>query len=134
MPTFEYSALDSQGQSVDGRITATGRAEAISSLAQESLFVTTIGASGAGSASRAPGLLEHLRWHPRVKPKAKAAMLGQLAMALEAGLPLLQALRVVQQQAEGQRLGQLVGTLADNVEAGQSLSESMGDLARFWMM
>ena len=130
MPTFEYSALDSRGQPTDGLIAAAGRAEAISALARREVFVTAIAPSDADQAPGAPGLLDRLRWRRRVAPKAKAAMLGQLAMALQAGLPLLQALRVVQKQAPGQRLGRLVEALGDSVEAGRSLSQAMGDLPR----
>jgi len=52
-------------------------------------------------------------------------MLRQLATALQAGLPLLSALRVVHEQAESDALRDLVGDVAARVQGGESLSAAM---------
>jgi type II secretory pathway component PulF len=57
-------------------------------------------------------------------------MLRQLATALQAGLGLLPALRVVEQQAEHPALRSLAGDLAGRVQAGDSLSEAMASRPR----
>ncbi len=46
MPSFQYSALDANGQKLSGRIDAAGRAEAIISLAEQDIYVTEIDSRG----------------------------------------------------------------------------------------
>ena len=123
MPSFHYSALDTNGQAMTGRVDAPGRAEAITVLAQRDIYVTDIDTTEKKlSASPAPFKLSFSR---RVPLRLKAGMLRQLATALQAGLPLLSALRVVQQQAENQALQSMVTDLADSVQSGESLSQAM---------
>jgi len=52
-------------------------------------------------------------------------VLRQLATALQAGLPLLSALRVVEEQADTSALRGLISDLADRVKAGEALSQAM---------
>jgi general secretion pathway protein F len=125
MTDFHYSALDRDGHAVTGVIESDDRAAAISSLAGQGVFITDIhtGAAPAQPSEAAPWWR---RSGPRrVRVRDRAAMLRQLATALQAGLPLLEALRVVQQQAEHGALAVLAGDLADRVQAGESLSAAM---------
>lgn len=128
MPGFRYIALDSDGQTMKGRIDAPGRAEAINALAQKSIYVTEIDSSDHKPATSAASL--GFSSSRRVPLRLKAGMLRQLATALQAGLPLLSALRVVQQQAQTRSLQTLVTQLADSVQAGESLSQAMEERPR----
>lgn len=123
MPNYTYSALDQNGQIVMGEIDATGRSEAITLLAEDSVYVTEIADSKAKVEAKT-AFAFRLPFRRRVKPRTRAAMLRQLATALQAGLPLLSALQVVQQQAENRALHKLVTDLAGRVQAGESLSEA----------
>ncbi|MDY7011369.1 MAG: type II secretion system F family protein [Planctomycetota bacterium] len=106
-----------------GEIDATGRSEAITLLAEDSVYVTEIADSKAKVEAKT-AFAFRLPFRRRVKPRTRAAMLRQLATALQAGLPLLSALQVVQQQAENRALHKLVTDLAGRVQAGESLSEA----------
>ena len=125
MATFTYSALDDGGKPVGGEIDAPGRSEAIATLAERDVFVTDIATLDAKDERKASSVLG---WASRrkVSPRARASMLRQLATALQAGLPLLSALRAVQEQAESQPLRSLTRDLGDRVQAGESMSEAMG--------
>lgn len=130
MPRFDYKALDAQGQPVAGQVEAPGTAQAIALLADRRTFVTDIAeaAAAAPAPAAAPAArafaLPSLR-RRRVTPRTRAAMLAQLATALQAGLPLASALRVVREQAGQDALRRLVTDLGDRVEAGESLSDAM---------
>jgi type II secretory pathway component PulF len=125
MPSFRYSALDGTGKAVRGEIDAPARADAIARLAEQDVYVTKLDCEDAGAAA-APARRFGLPLRRRVSLRSKAAMLRQLATALQAGLPLLSALRVVAQQAESDAMRTLASDLAERVQAGQSLSEAMG--------
>ena len=128
MPTYSYTALDPAGQTVTGELDANGRAQAIAELAERSVFVTDIDErqAGAGQTARS-GLRLGGR---RVRPRARAMMLRQLATALQAGLPMLAALQVVVEQAENEALRSLVSDLAESVRSGEPLSRGMADHPR----
>ncbi|MCK4850069.1 MAG: type II secretion system F family protein [Phycisphaerae bacterium] len=128
MPSFQYSALDANGQSLSGRIDAAGRAEAITSLVKQDIYVTQIDSPDkkAQTAAASPGL----RWSRRVPLRLKSSMLRQLATALQAGLPLLSALQVVHKQAQNQALRALLADLAERVQSGEAFSQAMAQHAR----
>ncbi|NLF30529.1 MAG: type II secretion system F family protein [Planctomycetes bacterium] len=123
MPDYTYNALDDRGAPVSGRVAAPGRAEAIAQLAARKVYVTDLDApDGEASAGQAASPLS---WRRKLSPRLRASMLQQLATALKAGLPLLSALRVIEQQSDSRAAGRLARSLADDVQAGQSLSEAM---------
>ena len=94
MPAFEYRALDGDGKRVTGTLKAAGRTEAIAALAERRIFVTDIQAgAGAPAATAAaqdtPAPARGFFTSGRIRPRVRAAMLRQLATALQAGLPIL---------------------------------------------
>ena len=133
MPQFHYSALTADGQAVSGVVRAASRQTAIAELAEAGKFVTTIDAETGRSAELAATTAKPVGTTfslPRltgrtISARSRAAMLMQLAVALQSGLPLLNALSVVEQQAESAALGELAGELARRVQSGESMSDAM---------
>jgi type II secretory pathway component PulF len=125
MATFTYNALDRQGRAVSGTTAADSRGGAIAALAEEGIFVTDV-SDGVQPAQKAHGEpASRPGRHRRVPPRVKASMLRQLATALQAGLPMLPALRVVHEQAESEALAELAADLAQRVQGGESLSGAL---------
>jgi general secretion pathway protein F len=125
MAKFQYRALDRQGQAVTGEVAADSRHGAIAALAESGIFVTDL-EDGRRQAAAAPrSAVRHAGLRRRVPERTRALMIRQLATALQAGLPMLQALRVVQEQAGGTALRDLVADLAERVQGGESLSAAM---------
>ncbi len=134
MTTFEYSAVDGSGNTRSGRIDAATRQGAIAALTGQRLYVTRlleaaaargggVGEAEGGAKPRAAGVPTIGR--QRVGAKQVAALWGQLATALEAGLPLLTALRVVREQSDHAAMNELVSDLARRVEGGEALSDAL---------
>ena len=66
---------------------------------------------------------------PKVSTKALTTMTRQLATLLQAGLPLVRALRTLERQAKGAdpALNKVLGNLADQVEGGATFSEALAN-------
>ena len=124
MPSYLYRALDNGGQTVTGEIESPGRAEAIARLADKKIFVTKIDSAKPDPQEKASASVR-MPWRRGVSYRMRAAMLRQLATALKAGLPLLAAMRVVEEQAENHALKSLMSDLSERVQSGESLSKAM---------
>ena len=131
MPTFQYDAMNAQGQEEKGEIEALSSEEAISKIRNLGFFPTKIrekggarrGAKGAAAKSSKPRRARGTGG--RVKTKQLTQFTRQLSTLQDAGLPILRSLRILQQQQRPGTLKNVAGAVADDVEAGASLSEAM---------
>ncbi|MBX3354730.1 MAG: type II secretion system F family protein [Phycisphaeraceae bacterium] len=140
MPSFRHQSLDAKGAVVSGVIAATDRAAAIrqlSSRGQRPVSIVVVDEdstpSKATAAPRADGsktkasLFSMLTAKSTLSRSELANFIRELATALEAGLPLMQALRTVRQQASGHAQAVILDRLIEKVEAGQPLQQAMAD-------
>ncbi|MFA6931845.1 MAG: type II secretion system F family protein [Lentisphaeria bacterium] len=139
MAKFQYTAVDGNGKERKGVIEAADDKEATNLLKQQGLFPTGVVAAGgsqkkagAGTAAGAKGGAGFLFGAPKIPNKDLCTMTRQLATLLEAGLPLVRALRTLQRQAKGNKpaLFKVMGGLADAVEGGATFSESLANYPR----
>lgn len=65
------------------------------------------------------------RFLTRVKTKDKIVFSNQLSALLNAGLPLVQSLRSVQEQTKNKHLKAITGQIISDVESGKPLSEAL---------
>ena len=131
MPVFTYEAMNSVGQSVKGEVTAASSEEAITKVRAMGNFPTKIKdkavRAGAGRARAATAAV----------PGAKRRRVGgasttlrtqftrQLSTLINAGLPILRSLRILEQQQRPGPMRLAVRYVADDVEGGAALSEAM---------
>ncbi len=106
-------------------VSAPSRPRAIEILAERGSMVTDISVQTDSEATGGVLFKPSFFTQKRVSSRARASMLRQLSVALGAGLTLLSALQVVEEQAENQAVRELAGDLAKRVQAGESLSEAM---------
>lgn len=120
MPTFRYQAIDSSGAASAGTLDAPDRPGAMRVLEQRGLVPVAIDTEGrsAGAGSRTREA------RPTISRAETANLVRELATALEAGLPLLQALRTTRRQAGNRKLEAILDFLIDRVEAGQPLAKA----------
>jgi type IV pilus assembly protein PilC len=148
MPKYNYVAMDSKGKESKGTLEVTTQNEAISRVKEMGLFPTKIveidktkadkkgkaGAKGAKAKGKSakgkkgrggninisiPGL------SGRVKSKVLTAFTRQLATLVDAGLPLLRGLRVLEKQERNVTLKNIIGELALSIEGGSTFSEGL---------
>ena len=138
MPTFQYEAMNNVGQPMKGNVDASSSEDAISKIRAMGNFPTKIRESGGkakGSKAKAgPRAAAASRPTTRrvgnVKTKLLTQFTRQLSTLQDAGLPILRSLRILQEQQKPGPLRVAIRLVAEDVESGLSLSESMGKYPR----
>jgi type IV pilus assembly protein PilC len=144
MPKFSYVAMDQKGKETKGTLEVASQNEAIGRVKEMGLFPTKIvevdkvkekpekqakaGAATAASGKKKgkgnininiPGL------SGRVKAKVLTTFTRQLATLVDAGLPLLRGLRVLEKQERNPTLKSIIADLALAIEGGSTFSEAL---------
>src|SRR6266542_5201267 len=143
MPKYSYVAMDSRGKESKGTIEVASQNEAIGRVKEMGLFPTKIvevdkvketpdkktkvagkpaGKKKGGGVNlniQIPGL------SGRVKSKVLTTFTRQLATLVDAGLPLLRGLRVLEKQERNQTLKEVIAELALSIEGGSTFSEGL---------
>ena len=147
MPKYNYVAMDAHGKETKGTLEVASQNEAIGRVKEMGLFPTKIvevdknkekaaptgdkkgkpaakakggKKKGAGSIQiKIPGL------SGKVKAKVLTTFTRQLATLVDAGLPLLRGLRVLEKQERNATLRGIIGELALSIEGGSTFSEGL---------
>ncbi len=142
MPKYNYVALDEKGNETKGSLECGSQNEAIGRVKDMKLFPTKIteadkedkgakkgktkapakpkaaGKKGGGINIKIPGF-------GGVKPKVLTTFTRQLATLVDAGLPLLRGLRVLEKQERNANLKSILGQIATSIEGGSTFSEAL---------
>jgi type IV pilus assembly protein PilC len=139
MPKFNYVAMDSRGKETKGTLDVANQNEAISRLKEMGYFPTKVteaekpkadkkGKSpAAASTGKKKGAMQ-IRipgFGGKVKPKVLTTFTRQLATLVDAGLPLLRGLRVLEKQERNATLKRIINELAGSIEGGSTFSEGL---------
>ncbi len=106
------------GQDVKGLISADSRSDVMSMLTQRSLFPMTV------APAKQP--LFKFKFNRTIRAELLAATLTQLSDLLTNGVPLLQALDLLAQQATHDRLKEVLADVRGRIADGKQLHEAMG--------
>jgi type IV pilus assembly protein PilC len=118
MPNFAWKGRSRTGQFREGVILADTRDAAVASLRRQQIQITSLRQKG-----REMPLLPRLPI--RVATKRVSVFTRQFSVMLDAGLPLVQCLEILGDQEENKKFRQIIQQTRTDVEAGQSLAESM---------
>jgi type IV pilus assembly protein PilC len=144
MPKFSYVAMDARGKETNGTLEVANQNEAIGRVKEMGFFPTKIveiekekpGKKGKESAAkpakaakkkgggmniniRIPGL------GGGVNTKVLTTFTRQLATLVDAGLPLLRGLRVLEKQERNRTLKNIISQLSLSIEGGSTFSEGL---------
>lgn len=115
MPSFCYAARQVSGDRVSGEIDGATLQDAASQLAARGLFPLEI-LPIAKTAARAQ----------RVSGAVLASFYSQLADLLRGGVPLLRAMRIIEEQTSQLGFRAILNDVARRIEEGETLSEAFG--------
>ncbi|MDB6016981.1 MAG: type secretion system protein [Pedosphaera sp.] len=142
MPKYSYVAMDSRGKETKGTLEVASQNEAITRVKEMGYFPTKIvevdktkekgdkkGAkptAKGGAKKGAKGIqIKIPGFSGRVKSKVLTTFTRQLATLVDAGLPLLRGLRVLEKQEKNPTLKNIIGELALSIEGGSTFSEGL---------
>ncbi|MHC4481427.1 MAG: type II secretion system F family protein, partial [Planctomycetota bacterium] len=128
MASFEYEAMNAEGKAVVDQVEASNNDEAVAKIRDMGLFPTRVtekkaaGPRGAGGPAR---VRKKSFVIGGVSSKQLTTFTRQLSTLTDAGIPVVQALNILENQLKPSALKNIVGSVADEVEGGSSLSEGM---------
>ena len=145
MPVFNYVALDAKGKETKGTLEVASQNEALGRLKEMGYFPTKVveaekakepdkkdakGAAKPAAKGKGKGLNMNLNIKipglgGKVNTKSLCTLTRQLATLIDAGLPLLRGLRVLEKQERNATLKDAVGQLAGSIEGGSTFSEAL---------
>lgn len=125
MPTYVYSARDAKGRRVRGTVEAADPRKAVEALRADGFVVTGLAVSRDLGPLLRRGFKGSRPARGRPDARALAVFCRQMATLLEAGVPVLQAMQSVSQQAPGRALGAILAEVIADVERGAALSEAV---------
>ncbi|EEF59217.1 type II secretion system F family protein [Pedosphaera parvula] len=146
MPKFSYVAMDSRGKETKGTLDVATQNEAITRVKEMGFFPTKIvevdkekpdkaskdkkkaavaKGKGKGKGMNANISIKIPGLSGRVKSKVLTTFTRQLATLVDAGLPLLRGLRVLEKQEKNPTLRGIIGDLGASIEGGSTFSEGL---------
>ncbi|HIA27141.1 MAG TPA: type II secretion system F family protein [Planctomycetes bacterium] len=133
MKKYEYKSRNPQGKSVAGTVEAETESEAVQELRRRGLTVTSISGTGARKNLKKfqitlPSFSRNKRnsaFRGRISRKDLVPVSRQLATMFEAGIPLVEALEVIEEQAEVPALKAVIGDIASEVRQGKDFSTAL---------
>ncbi len=136
MAQFKFTALDAKGKEVQGEIEADNQAAALARICENRLFPTKVeevAAAGGKTLAKkgAPkGALQMEIRMPKflrggVKTKQLVTFTRQLSTLVNAGLPLMRAMRVLRNQEKNPTLRDALAEMAESIESGSTFAEAL---------
>lgn len=137
MPRYSYVAMDSRGKETKGVLEVASQNEAINRLKEMGYFPTKV-VEDKGKAKKSKGaparpgqkkkgmsINIEIPGFSGVKSKTLSVFTRQLATLVDAGLPLLRGLRVLEKQEPNPTLKRIIGELGYSIEGGSTFSEGL---------
>ena len=146
MPNFKYTALDQNGAEKTGIVSADNKIAAMEMVRAQGLLVREcVEADAASSPARVEKAQDSSGKKSRGKKKSGQGKAGasvsqkelmifsrQLATLIDAGLPLLQSLQVLNKQEPNPNLRATIGSLADAVQGGSTFSDALSTFPKLF--
>jgi len=119
LKNFKYSSVTPDGSRQQGEITAPNKEQAVNQLRKKELVVTDI------AEKRQLSLSVYLHNAQKVSTIDIVIFTRQLAVMLDAGIPIVQALRALGEQVHTDYFAEVIHSIAEEVESGSSLHKAM---------
>jgi len=128
MATFKVVGVDPGGKRVQQTLQAGSREEVLSQLRRDNVTVLSV------SESRAVAKKDHVPWYkkslggppkPKLKTQDLVVFTRQFTTMVSAGIPILECLEILTEQATDPGFKMAMDTIVDDVRAGSDLSEAM---------
>ncbi|MCK5260086.1 MAG: type II secretion system F family protein [Candidatus Omnitrophica bacterium] len=139
MQKFSYTVKDKSGKTIKDTVDAISRDALIDKLQKQDFFIVEVSEASASGFTRKKKSLKKPRKFRRKKIKLQDLLTfsRQLATMLEAGVPLIRSIAVIQSQIESRNFFNVINDVQKNVEQGASLSSALAAhpkvFSQFWV-
>lgn len=119
MPGYSYVAVDRNGKEKRGSLEADTREKALEALKGEGLIPVSV---------KEQGILNKdidFSIGKKVKPRDLSVFCRQFVSIMQAGVPMKEALQMMEEQTENKTLKKSIGEVLSSVEKGNTLADSM---------
>lgn len=133
MPTYQYDAVDKAGRSTKGTIDGKTEAEAKAKLKKQGLLATSLSERGAKAKKGNKAAVQERKKSSSfggAKSAEVTMFTRQFATLVDAGLPMVKALDIVEQMLKPGAMRNAIMDVRDEVEQGSTLSEAMAKCPR----
>lgn len=117
---FNYLARDQKGEIQTGAIEASNYSSALKTLQERGLIITRL-----KSEQKTHILSRNIKLFDRIKRKDVFVLFRQLAILVDADVPIVQSLKILGKQIENQSLKEIVNSVATDIDGGMSLSKAL---------
>jgi type IV pilus assembly protein PilC len=121
MPVYQYKAVSTTGEKVQGSYTANGKQEVLGMLRQKKQHPISVEEVVEGKD------IKELKFFAKVKMKDIAVFCRQFYAMLNAGVTIVNCLDILRLQTENKKLKKAVGEIYEGVQKGLTLSEALGN-------
>ena len=121
--TFTYKVRTTKGNILQGTLEANDQRAAVERLRAQKYIVLEI------TEAQKNALTEMLNSINPFKPKAKAKDIvifsRQLSVMINAGVPIVQAMSIIEEQIENPYFKKVVGSIREDIEGGTSIADAL---------
>lgn len=121
MPGYSYIAIDKKGKEKKGSMEAENREKVIDFLKRKGLLPVSVKEQGIWNRELDFSIGK------KVKPRDLSVFCRQFVSIMQAGVPMKEALLMLEEQTENKTLKTGIGNLLISVEKGNTLADSMRD-------
>jgi type IV pilus assembly protein PilC len=125
MALFNYKAVDKEGKEIDGQMPAKDKFELYHLLKKDGSTVVSAEETKEGGGNFSLDNLLSIFGLGGVGTHDKIIMARNLGQMIEAGLPITRGLSIMERQAKGGKLKEVLKNLNESIAKGDTLSDSM---------
>jgi general secretion pathway protein F len=131
VPVYAYKGVTATGKSTRGHLDAESLRGARAKLRRDGVFLTELAEQRAEVVARTAGRRFRLPSFQRIAPLELAVVTRQAATLIGAGIPLVEGLAALTDQAENPRLKSVLGQVRDRVNEGASFADALEQAGPF---
>src|SRR5690554_2367717 len=124
MPVYEYKGLDAAGKSVKGIHNADTKGALRQYLQAKGVYVTDVWEGKAGAGEKRDGDVDFKKMFERVGIRDISILTRQLATLTRAGIPLVESLNALSDQADKEELKRVLSEVRQKVNEGSKIGRA----------
>ncbi len=125
MPVYEYTYRDKLGKSSTATMEASSQRDVAQVIRDKGHFITKIEVEGGSGLKADIKLPKFLDFGSKPNTRDVSLFSRQFATVINAGLPVVQSLSILQKQADKEGMRDILKQVRENVETGLPLSEAL---------